>query len=286
MLSKLKMLISSIYYTFLFSIRNIFLIRTRKNNSITKKHPIIVTLTTYPKRINTVFLTIESIFSQTVSPEKVILWLYKEDKTLIPNSLKRLQKRGLEIHFCDEDLRSYKKLSYTNNFFNTHSIVTADDDILYPKNWLEELYNESLKYPNTVICHRGHDISISNNEIESYSTFMKNKTYSTNPSSLLIPTGCSGILYPIGSLSIDASYKNSHIFMQLAPDADDFWYKFVCLKNGFLAKRVHSENKHFPPIISSLKDGLFHNNVRNNQNDKKLLSTINYFELYDFIIKK
>ncbi|HHH3491464.1 TPA: hypothetical protein ACPZBY_000124, partial [Proteus mirabilis] len=279
-------LILSIYYTFLFSIRNIFLIKKKRNNSITKKYPIIVTLTTYPKRINTVFLTIESILSQTISPEKIILWLYKKDKPLIPNSLKRLQKRGLEIHFCDEDLRSYKKLSYTNDFFNTHNIVTADDDILYPKFWLEELYNESLKYPNIVICHRGHDISVSNNKIDSYSTFMKNNTYSTIPSSLLIPTGCSGILYPVGSLSIDASYKYSDIFMQLAPDADDFWYKFVCLKNGFLAKRVHPENKHFPPIISSLKDGLFHKNVRNNQNDKKLLSTINHFGLYNFIIKE
>ncbi|MBP6467764.1 MAG: hypothetical protein KA277_07040 [Fusobacteriaceae bacterium] len=280
-MKKIKMLLASIYYTIYFLLKNVFSINYKKNKN---KIPIVVSLTTYSKRINTVFLTIESIFSQSLSPQKIILWLSKDEYQLIPKSLKRLQTRGLEIRICDENIRSYKKLSYASEFFDTSIIVTADDDILYPKHWLKDLYTHSLMFDNTIICHRGHDIIISKNKIESYSSFMNNKIYSDTPSFLLIPTGCSGVLYPIGSLTIEASYKNSPIFMKIAPDADDFWYKCVCLKNNMPAKRVKPVNTHFPPILTSLSDGLFHKNVRNNENDKKLLSSINYFDLYNMII--
>lgn len=74
-----------------------------------------MSLTSYPKRINVVWITIETLLQQTVKPDEVILWLadsqFKEIEEL-PEELKVLQKRGLIIRFCD-DLKSHKKYFYT-----------------------------------------------------------------------------------------------------------------------------------------------------------------------------
>lgn len=39
---------------------------------------IIVSLTTFPARISTVWITIETIFRQEVMPDRIVLWLAKE----------------------------------------------------------------------------------------------------------------------------------------------------------------------------------------------------------------
>ena len=75
------------------------------------EHDIIISLTSYGKRIYDVYLTIESLMRQTIKPNKIILWLAEDEFSLdnIPQTLKNIQKRGLTIEFC-EDIRSYKKL--------------------------------------------------------------------------------------------------------------------------------------------------------------------------------
>ena len=74
-------------------------------NTKKRKEKIIVSLTSYPKRINVVWITIETLLQQTVKPDEVILWLadsqFKEIEEL-PEELKALQKRGLTIRFCDD----------------------------------------------------------------------------------------------------------------------------------------------------------------------------------------
>ncbi len=56
---------------------------------------IIVSLTTYGKRINTVHLTIKTLLNQTYTFDKIILWLAEDEFTLdtIPQELKELQKK-------------------------------------------------------------------------------------------------------------------------------------------------------------------------------------------------
>ena len=97
--------------------------------------PIIISLTTYPARVGTVWITITSLLNQTKQPQRVILWLAEEqfqDKK-IPKRLMQLQKRGLEILYC-EDLKPHKKYFYTMQEYPECFVVTADDDIFYPEN--------------------------------------------------------------------------------------------------------------------------------------------------------
>ena len=87
-------------------------------------------------------MTIESIFQQTLKPNRIILWLQRDLESVnLPITLRLQQRRGLEIRYCD-DIRSYKK---TYSYFRTLSrcdVITVDDDVLYKYDMIENLINE------------------------------------------------------------------------------------------------------------------------------------------------
>ena len=101
----------------------------------------VVTLTSHSDRILRAFATIESIGLGAVRPRKIILYLGNEyaDKSL-PRSLERLKNRGLEIEFCMDVGPHTKYFPYiqSRSTFNC-PLVTADDDKIYEKEWLEKL---------------------------------------------------------------------------------------------------------------------------------------------------
>src|SRR5690606_22827294 len=71
---------------------------------------VVVSLTSFPARINTVWLVIESLLRQKVKPDKLILWLSKDQFSsidVLPKRLKSQILRGLEIRFVEGDLRSH-----------------------------------------------------------------------------------------------------------------------------------------------------------------------------------
>ena len=76
-----------------------------KNNSI------IASLTSYPARINSCWITITSLFNQNCSGYKIILVLSLEEfpSKKIPWTLKLLRLKGLEILWCKENYKSYNK---------------------------------------------------------------------------------------------------------------------------------------------------------------------------------
>lgn len=196
-----------------------------------KRNPeLIVSLTTIPQRINTVHLTIESIFQQSTKPDAVILWLDKDNfnEESIPWMLRKMEPRGLEIRFC-EDIKSYKKLVFTYEERPEAAIVTADDDLVYPSTWLEKLYKQHLEEPSCVICHRGHWVTLSDKrEILPYQQW-KMETQEAGPSYNIFPTGSGGVLYPPGS--INEQLPDKDMYFKLCPTNDDFWFKAMTMLN-------------------------------------------------------
>jgi hypothetical protein len=77
----------------------------------------------------------------------------------------RVLDNGLEIIPVGKDVGPYCKLFYALNGFNDPEtiIITIDDDVNYPKNWLENLLKASEKYPDYAIGYRGR--SFTTNEI-------------------------------------------------------------------------------------------------------------------------
>lgn len=120
----------------------------------TQGERMVVSLTTFPLRIGKVHLTIQSILRQSRPADRILLWLSKEEfpeEAQLPANLLRLKEKGLDIRFCD-NIRSFKKVFYTAQEFENDVIVTADDDALYPENWLEGLWDTHEKYPGCVCC--------------------------------------------------------------------------------------------------------------------------------------
>lgn len=191
----------------------------------------IVSLTSFPARINTVNQTIESLLKQTIKPDKIILWLgfdkFPNREADLPYQLLESTKKGLTIKWC-KDLRSYTKLIPTLKEYPNNIIITVDDDILYPENWLERLLNGYLKHPNMINCHRAHRIRFNNNKLLPYKQWY-GAINKTEPSFLNFLTGVGGVLYPPHCL-----YKNVlnvDKFQKLCPLADDIWFWAMAVLN-------------------------------------------------------
>lgn len=238
----------------------------------------IVSLTTFPARLGSVSLAIESIFRQSAPPGAVYLWLYEGEisKDEFPEALQRLEQRGLRIEFVPENLRGAKKLIYAAKQFPDRIIVTADDDLLYPWDWLERLECASRETPGTVICHRGHKIERRHDgTFHRYWDCMRVEKGGTDPSLALLPTGGAGSLYPPGVLN--QQIFNIDLMLRLCPTADDVWFKAMTLLNGVKCRRAAERN--FMPIVipGSQEQALIHHNKH--ANDTQIETTFSHFDL-------
>ena len=200
---------------------------------------IVVSLTSYPARITTVHMTIMTLLNQKVKPDKIILWLAREQfpKGVIslPKQLLALEDVGLTIEWT-HDIRSYKKLIPTLRKYPDSIIVTCDDDTFYPPHWLEMLMESYTKHPDCVHCHRGHTIRFDADG--KVVPFLKWHFESTNskPSFLNFQTGIGGVLYPPHCL--DPEVFNEQAFMELAKTCDDHWFWAMAVLKGTRVKIV------------------------------------------------
>lgn len=123
-----------------------------KNTHIIKSDKIIVSFTSWPKRINKCVHTIELMLTQTLMPDKIILNLsydeFKNKENDLPIDLLQIIKNNelCEIYWVKENTKPYKKLIPTLKRFPNDVIITIDDDIEYPLNFVEEMYKEYLAY--------------------------------------------------------------------------------------------------------------------------------------------
>lgn len=246
--------------------------------------PLVVSLTSIPERINYVYLVVECLLSQTLKPDYLILWLSKEnglDDNTLPFKLKRLKKRGLEIRYS-EDLGPYRKLIPTLKEFPDSIIVTADDDMCYPPDWLRELYESYESNPEYIHCHRAHEIiKDGNGKLKKYIEWDQLSPGKTGPSKYLFPTTGGGILFPPNSLHSEV--LNKDVFMDLCPLSDDIWVKAMSLMKGTLIKKVNPYYEKNLIIRETQDMKLWKNNVRQGENDKKIERVFEKYRLYDLI---
>lgn len=166
------------------------------------KKRIIVSMTTFPERINTVHIALNSLINQTLKADKICLYLSVEDfpnkEADLPNELSSLQKRGLvEILFKQDNLKSHKKYVYAFQDYADDVIITVDDDLIYEPDLIEWLYISYLNHPEAISTKRAHYIVTENGDIAKYSLWLKTPQNCINlPSMQLIATGGAGCLYP------------------------------------------------------------------------------------------
>jgi len=215
----------------------------------TCEHDVIVSLTSYGKRICDVYWTIESLMQQTIKPNKIILWLAEDEFNLgnIPQTLKKLQKRGLTIEFC-EDIRSYKKLVPALLKYPDDIIITVDDDIIFGLDFVERLLKSYKENPECIHFLRGERITFKGDFLLSYNHWDNHWDTDINEVSILnFPTGGAGVLYPPNSLHKEVT--NKEVFMKLCPTADDVWFKSMSLLKGTLCKKTFTRSSTDPGFI-------------------------------------
>jgi hypothetical protein len=239
------------------------------NPDITKENRVIVSLTSFPARINRLWMVIESLLRQSRKPDKIILWLSNEQflsLKKLPKNLLRLQKRGLDIRLCNEDLRSHKKYYYVIQEFPEDIIITVDDDVFYHSRLIEDLVNLHLKFPNCVCANSCSEILVYNKQIQPY-TLWKQYTIAENPGDRIFPIGMGGILYPPKVLNVEV--LNSNVFLNICPLADDIWLNAMTkLENIRVVKTNY--NSTYLPVINFQNTSLSTSNTTMGMNDKQL----------------
>ena len=193
--------------------------------------PIIVSLTTFPARINKVWITIETLMMQTCKADKIILWLSKdqfpEQLDEMPEKLLEQMKRGLEIRFVDGDLRSHKKYFYAMQEYPDARIVTVDDDVFYALDTLEILISGADECPEEVIgmsCPK-----FNRDNLGTPIVWGMEYTFRKNCIDIGV-CGCGGVLYPPKAFLCKA-FDIAKI-KQLCPLADDLWLTAMTYMNG------------------------------------------------------
>jgi len=244
---------------------------------------IIVSLTTYGKRLYDVYLAIESIMQQTKKPNRIVLWLGNELKeTILPVFLTNQIKRGLEIRYCN-DIKSFKKLIPSLKEFPSAVIITIDDDELYYSDLIENLINEHIKYPELILCARMHLIKLlSNKKLAKYLKWVQ-ESNSTEISQLNFPTGTGGVLYPPNCFNNEVF--NENVFLDICKYADDVWFKAMALLNNTSCKKIFTHNKNGNDFYHNIQEsGLVDINIGQNMNDIQLKAVFDKYNLYEKLI--
>lgn len=248
-----------------FSIKNVI---SRKKGISNGEKGFIISLTSFPARIEYVYLVIETLFNQKTKTDKIILWLSNEQfrgMEDIPNTLKRQMKRGLEIRFVDGDIKGHKKYYYAFQEFPDSNVILVDDDVIYPSYLTKKILEKSKEFPNCIVCNRGHEIAFENKRIRPYDEWGKEAEYLNKPTHRLCPTQCGGTYFPAHCL--DNEVLNMQALKECAFFSDDLWLKTMAYLRG--TKVTYTEG--FPQwlfvIRGSQSESLAKVNIGEDQNN-------------------
>ena len=253
---------------------------------------LVVSLTSYPKRICQIHYTIYSLLSQSYKPDKLVLWLSKEEfpngLDSLPAILLRLQRYGLDIRWCEGNLKSYKKIIPSLEVFKEAVIVIADDDALYAPDWLEKLATAYEKDPTSIHCHWAGLVSLDSNlALRPYSEWGNVSNLGDGrlrPSFLHMATGIGGVLYPPNSLHEDV--LDSKTFMRLCPLGDDLWLWALALLKGTKINIVpNNRDKIVITDWGTQDDALWRINCDGGYNDSQLQNLLAHYPKLQTILE-
>ncbi|MCX2716502.1 class I SAM-dependent methyltransferase [Helicobacter sp. MIT 21-1697] len=236
---------------------------------------LIVSLTSYPLRIPTLHYTLFSLLTQTHQPHKIVLWLSVEEfpnkEQDLPQSVLRFMPHGVEIQWCEDNIKSYKKLIPSLQLYPEAIIVTCDDDAMYPKDWLAKLYAAYVENPQYIHCHRAHRVSFDEQgRLLPYMQWESCIAHTqTSPSFLIFFTGLGGVLYPPHCLHKDVLEQQQ--FLRFAPHQDDIWFWAMALLKETKINVVEENYTEFVSYVDFKKCGaLWIENAKGGINDKVL----------------
>lgn len=240
---------------------------------------IIISLTTYPKRISTIWLTIETLMRQTVKPDEIILWLavsqFENGLSGLPENLLHLQERGLTIRFCDDDLRSHKKYFYALQAHPNDLVILADDDMFYPRDTIARLLEMHEEYPGDICCITAQVIDPDFTAMPSLWRNPRLEERNLQHSDRIQAFTGSGTLIPPGALPSE-TFDTGRI-KSLCFHADDLWITFMARRAGTKITTLRNWRP-FPVTIYGTAEGsLYYINAEENQNDVQWQNLLDHY---------
>lgn len=242
-----------------------------------REQKVIVSFTSYPKRIKDVWLVAETLLRQSVKPDEVILWLADsqfDGLQSLPPRLLALQERGLTIRFC-EDLRSHKKYFYVLQEHPRDLVILADDDLFYPQDTVKRLLEMHRRWPEDICCMTAQ---VMEPGVQSLPSQWRNPRLDENnlqhSDRIQAFTG-SGTLVPPGALPEETFDQN--MVRQLCPYADDLWVTFMANRAG---TRITTQKKWRPfpvSIYGTAAGSLYYINGEGKQNDVQWQNLLDHY---------
>lgn len=243
-------------------IRNLFLrFQTPKE--------VIVSLTSYPARIDNLQPTLDSIFQQTHKPDKIVLWLAESEFTRkeedLPAYLNQLAKDGkIIIEWC-HDLKPHKKYFYALQKYKNSIVITIDDDLLFNETMIERLLASYAKFPHAISAMRTHLMRRNKDKFAKYNQFIKEQNLIVDaPSMLLLSTNGAGSLFPPNIFK--QQYFDEELIKKLCLYTDDLWIKAMSVLSGAPVVQIPNFNP-LKVVKKSQQNALYKENVQMGGND-------------------
>lgn len=250
------------------------------NQKADRSPKVIVSLTSYPDRLDNIYLCLKSLLLQKSKPDRIIVWFGSDTKEEdLSSEVLSLKDYGIEFRYDDKlNLKPHKKYFYAIQEFPEDIVITVDDDSVYPSSTISSLLKSYSEHPDAVSARRVHLITFDKNEkIMPYSEWKHEYRRCRTESNQLLAVGVGGVLYPPGIFD-ERAFDITNI-QEMCLAADDIWLKSMELLNGIKVVWVPCFFSH-PPALSS-KSSLGQTNVGAGKNDVYLSKM---FEHYDITI--
>lgn len=232
------------------------------------KNGLIVSFTSFPARIDNVWQVVECMLRQTVLPERIILWLSKDqfpETESLPYSLKERLGDIFEVRFVDGDIRSHKKYYYVSKEYKDNLVFLIDDDIYYPTDIIEKSLACYKEKTGVVVSNYSRIIVYDKDGKHQPYACWKDNNKAQSGRDVFLGTG-GGTLLRFSELYKDVS--NIELALSLTPTADDVWINTMIRLAGL--KIVTLSNGFFLPIENAGNETLHSLNLGQSMNDKQI----------------
>ena len=244
-------------------------------NTQKREVPIIISMSSCESNFAELEMTLFSIFNQKVRPDKVILWLSKDMKlSEMPYNITKFVKTGLEIRFA-ENINSYTKTTEALKEFKKEIIVTAEDNILYPEEWLKRLYHSYISNPDDIHVHKAKNITVKNKKIG----FCRTWEYSDNENSSFqnYPINTGGILFPPNCFIKE--FFREDLYKKSSEKRNYLWIWFMAVISDRKIRLVKNHIKLMPCVNVIKQFLLFRQDIENSgKTDKQIYHFMRYYK--------
>jgi hypothetical protein len=220
---------------------------------------VVVSLATHSSRIAQSFQAVESIARGRTRPRRLIVCLPQSadgSTGSLPSSLRRLERRGVEIWWCEDRGPHNKYFPYlTSQAEHLVPLVTADDDCAYPRGWLSALLEAHRRDPGQICAPRCRTMGFEGSSPAPYATWPLAITDQPSPRRFF--TGVSGVLYPPSFLAVLA--RRGDPSGHIAEVEDDVWINATAAATSTPVRQLAPKAATYTTTLRS-GEGLYHRN--------------------------